>query len=179
MKQRIILASLAILAVPALASARTKPKLPAQPPAAYQAVLRCRSLTDQAARLACFDSAVAALDTATRNRELVMVDREQVRRTRRSLFGLSLPNFDLFGDDDEAEAEEVKRLEGEIASVGSDQNRRYIIRLKDGSIWRQIDGNMLGRQPKPGYKVVINRTITGSYMMQVAGQPGIRVKRTI
>jgi hypothetical protein len=135
-------------------------------------------MTDQAARLACFDSAVAALDTATRNRELVVVDREQIRRTRRSLFGLDLPNFRLFGDDAE-EADEVKTIEGVVASVGSDANARYIIRLKDGSTWRQMDGNTLGRGPRAGYKVVINRTMTGSYMMRVEGQPGIRVKRTV
>ena len=175
MKQHALLAMLVIVATPAAAWAA--PKLPSQPPAVYSALLRCRTMTDQTARLACFDSAVAALDTATRNRELVVVDREQIRKTRRSLFGLDLPNFRLFGDGDEAE--EVKTIEGVVASVGSDVNARYVIRLKDGSTWRQMDGNTLGRGPRPGFKVVINRTMTGSYMMRVEGQPGIRVKRTV
>jgi hypothetical protein len=176
MKQYTLIAALAVVAAPAAVSAA--PKLPTQPPAAYSALLRCRTMTDAAARLACFDSAVAALDAAARNRELVVVDRDQIRKTRRSLFGLDLPNFRLFGDDED-EAEEVKTIEGVVASVGSDANARYIIRLKDGSIWRQMDGNTLGRGPRPGFKVVINRTMTGSYMMRVEGQPGIRVKRTV
>lgn len=177
MKQQLILfASLAILAVPATAAAQRQ-SLPAGPPPAYSALLRCRALTGDAERLACFDNAAAAMQTATQNRDLVVVDREQIRKTRRSLFGLEVPNLNLFGGDDREE-DAVKTIEGEVASVGSDENSRYIVRLKDGSTWRQMDGNTLGRRPRPGFKVVINRTMTGSYMMRVEGQPGIRVKRT-
>ena len=177
MKHPLLLASLALLAVPAGAAAQRQ-ALPAGPPPTYSALLQCRTIAAAAERLACFDRAAAAMQTATQNRDLVVVDREQIRKTRRSLFGLAIPNLGLFGND-ERDEDEVKTMEGEVASVGSDENSRYIIRLKDGSTWRQIDGNTLGRRPRPGFKVVINRTVTGSYMMRVEGQPGIRVKRTV
>jgi len=52
-----------------------------------------------------------------------------------------------------------------------------VLALDDGSIWQQTDRGMLGISPKAGAPVVINRGLVGSYMMRVAGQPGIRVRR--
>ena len=65
----------------------------------FDAVLACRSETDPQARLQCFDRTSGALATAAQSGAVVVVDREEVRRTRRSLFGFSLPRLPFFRGD--------------------------------------------------------------------------------
>src|SRR3954466_4521977 len=63
---------LAVAACGLAAAAFSAPKASRQQqrPAALGAVLRCRAITDEKARLACFDTAVAGFETALVNREL-------------------------------------------------------------------------------------------------------------
>ncbi|MFM6853543.1 MAG: hypothetical protein ACKOUM_05620 [Sphingopyxis sp.] len=60
---------------------------PAPRVAVLQHVFDCRTVADNAARLACFDQQVAALETAEGSRDIRIMDREQVRAARRGLFG--------------------------------------------------------------------------------------------
>ena len=159
------------LAAPAMAAAAE----PIQKPEAFEALLRCRAIADTAARLACFDSAAASLEAATASREVVVVDRKQIRESKRTLFGLSIPKLSLF--DGDKEEDEVTSIDGVVESAHRDQDGRWVVRLKEGSRWRQIDSNALGRSPKSGMKVQINRAAVGSFKMRVEGQPGIRVRR--
>src|SRR5690348_11419617 len=66
---------------------------PPQTPPAVQAVLDCRKLTDDAARLACYDRAVTAMASAEQSGDLVSIDREQRRAARRQAFGFQLPTL--------------------------------------------------------------------------------------
>lgn len=149
---------------------------PAPQPEVFQAMLRCRSIADSANRLACFDKATAAFEQAATSRDVLVVDRAQIRQTRRSLFGLNLPNLSIFGGKNEHE-EEVTSIEGVIASAQQDGFGNWLVRLEDGGTWHQTDSRPLGKMPKRGAPVKINRGAMGSYMMRVDGQPGIRVKR--
>lgn len=148
-----------------------------QPPAVYSALMRCRSLPEEAARLACYDEAAAKLDAATRNREVVIVDREHIRNTKRKLFGLPLPDLNLFGDGKEDRAEQVDALEGEVAEAHTEGDGNWSIRLKDGAVWMQTDGRPVAVAPRAGTKVLVKRAAMGSFIMRVNGQPGIRVRR--
>jgi len=153
---------------------------PAPPPRAelFEALARCRSVTDAAARLQCFDTATANLEAAVARRDIVVVDRAQVREGRRRLFGLSLPSLPIFGGgDDEPEQERVTSLEGVIAGAGRNANGQWIITLRDGSVWTQVDSNTLALEPRAGQPIVINRGVMGSYMMRVNNQPGLRARR--
>ncbi|MGH6616199.1 hypothetical protein [Sphingomonas sp.] len=150
-----------------------------EPPAraqAFQRLVDCRAIKDSAARLACYDNEVATLDAAEKSKELVIVDKEQVRQAKRTLFGLSLPSIKLFGGDDDDDA--VAQIESKIASASEDING-WTIRLVDGSVWRQIDSKPFYRLPKAGLEVVVKRAALGSYMLRVGGSPGVRVKRVI
>jgi hypothetical protein len=169
------LLALAALALPAAAIAA--PKLPQKRPEALEAVLRCRAITDEQARLACFDAAVASFEQATASREVVVVDRKQVRDTKRSLFGLDLPGLNIFGGGPDDEGTDVSQIEGEVVSAYQDGEGRWVLTLKEGGTWRQINDTMLGRQPKRGSKVVIRRAAMGSYMMRIDNQAGIRARR--
>ena len=172
-------AGLAMLAAPAQAQ---------EAPAAGSIVSQlyaCRTISDPAQRLACFDREVAALETAQTNNEVRIVDREQVRQARRGLFGLSLPNLgNIFGgggDDDanEAPAEEegITFIESRITSIGGDSGGRRLLVLENGQQWVQIEPHR-GRAPIAGAPITIRRGLLGSYVATVEGRGTLRVMRT-
>lgn len=182
MTRRLLLPLLLLLAVaPAPALAQRGNQAPPARPETFEAMVRCRAITEDAARLACFDTAAAALQAAQERRDLVVVDRQQVREGRRRLFGLALPRIPIFGggeDDDPDDQDAVRTLEGVVASASQDGLGHWVVALQDGGVWTQTDNNSLALRPRPGQRVVINRGALGSFMMRVNNQPGIRVRRT-
>ncbi len=145
------------------------------PPAQVTSVLSCRGIADGAERLACYDRTAAALGNAVAKHDLVVFDRESVRKTKRGLFGFSIPNIGIFGDDDDAV--EIKQLDGVIAGLGQNSDGGYVFRLADGSRWTQMDSKPFALEPRGGDKVMIKKGALGSYIMSVAKQPGVKVKR--
>ena len=151
-------------------------------PEVLSRLLACRTISDTSARLACFDVQAVALDQAERRQEVVVVDRSQIRKTRRSLFGLDLPDFSLFGGADKAgkgsaEEEGISRLESEIAQASQGPTGRWTIILKGGARWLQIDTRDLARLPRAGMPIIIRRATMGSYLASIDKQIGIRVRR--
>ena len=180
MTRRLYLFILLLLAgAPALALAQRGGNAPPPRPESFEALVRCRALTDDAARLACFDTAAAALQAAQERRDVVVIDRQQVREGRRRLFGLALPRIPIFGggDDDDDDQDAVRSLESTITGVTQAGYGQYQVTLADNSVWVQTDNNMLAVPPRSGHRVVINRGALGSFMMRVNNQPGIRVRR--
>jgi hypothetical protein len=169
------IAGLSMLAVGGSSVAKEAPA-PARP-LAFQKVVDCRTVAEDAARLACYDHAVAALDAAAQSKDLVMVDKEQVRAARHSLFGLPLPNFHLFGADDH-DKNDVTQIESRIDSAQSGIDG-WRIRLEDGTVWAQTDGKPVYRMPEPGLGVVVTRGALGSYFLSVARSPGVKVRRVL
>ncbi|MGE5720872.1 MAG: hypothetical protein ACM3YM_00295 [Sphingomonadales bacterium] len=174
--KRLAVAALAIAvgaAAPAAAPSDTQPEMP---PLVSQ-LIHCRSIAERDARLACFDDTAEKLDAATQKREIVVIDRDQIKKTKRTLFGLPIPNIDLFGSGKARPEDEVDQIEGVIASATMNGDGGWNVRLEDGALWQQIDSKPVALSPRPGFKVVIKRALMGSFMMQIQGQPGIRVKR--
>jgi hypothetical protein len=137
-------------------------------------VTACRALAPDAERLACFDRAAAELDTAKRDKTLIVLDRQEVKQKRRSLFGLKLPDIDLFGRD-EAKDPPIPEIDTTLASVRSAGRDRLLFRFADGSTWRSIE---LARDtPDPGMKVKIKRAAMGTYRASFGGEYPIRVER--
>lgn len=149
-----------------------------QRPELFDALLRCRAIAEADVKLKCFEDATAALEQAVEQRDVVVVDRAQVRETRRRLFGVTLPHLPVFGGGGDDE-DEVQSVEGVVASASQDRNGRWIIQLEEGATWNQTDNNVLALRPRPGQPVVINRAALGTYMMRVNRQPGIRVRRQL
>ena len=134
----------------------------------------CQTLTDDMARLACFDSAVGAILAANEAGDVQVIDKEDVRETRRSLFGFSLPNIGLFGGGDD---EEETRFETTIASV------RYIGRnsarftTSEGAVWELNNIPARLRTIKAGDTVVFKKASLGYFFVRIAGQTGIKGRR--
>ncbi len=165
--------ALAGLAITGPAVARTQPLASAPAPKIFSDVVQCRSITDAAQRLACFDRSVDALATAQANRDLYVADKDAMREARRGLFGFSVPKLRIFGDDDMEK--DVNQIETTVAGISSGQ-RGYIFTLKDGARWAQTDGAYMDR-PKVGAKIKIKRAALGSYFGSVNGNVGFRVER--
>lgn len=163
---------LALLSGSSVAAAK-----PAQPPSPLVAALAaCRNQTDDAARLRCYDAAAAALTEAAGSGKIVVVEREDVRRTRRSLFGFSLPKLPFFSGDDSAEGQQ-EELTAKVTSWRSLGYDKYQIRIEDGAVWETTEGSPAVDPPRNGDTVVIKRGPLGSYMMRIAGQRAVRARR--
>ena len=81
----------AFTAIIALALAAPAAAAADEPPAAIKALAACRAITDNAQRLACYDREAGALVQSVESKETVVLDKQAVRNTKRSLFGFSLP----------------------------------------------------------------------------------------
>ena len=169
----VIAAALLLAAVPALAQEDDRPRSEA-----LEQLVDCRGISDDAQRLACFDREVAAIDAAEAANELVVVDREQIRKTRRTLFGLSLPDLGIFGGGEGEEEEEgVSQIESTIKDVRRGSYGRWIITLENGAVWAQTDDRNLPRWPKAGQPILIKRAAFGSFKANINEQNAIRVER--
>lgn len=146
-------------------------------PDAFTKLLACRSVTDAKARLACYDERVAAMEAAAARNELVVADRAQIRKARRSLFGLTLPRLDIFGGgDEEREGEAFSEIESTISRAYLSGDRWNLI-LDDGAHWVQVDSRAPRRTPRPGQKIRIRRAALGSFFANIDGQTAIRMRR--
>ena len=133
---------------------------------------QCRTVAEPASRLACYDKSVAALDTAETSQAVVVIDQQQVRETRRNLFGISLPDIGLFGN-----APDLPQIETTVTSASVDGAGRWSFVLADGARWTQTDDNIIARRPRANDKVIIKRAALGSFRLSVGGQPGVKAKR--
>ena len=158
------------LSGPALA----KDDEPPRTPAAVQEVVDCKAIADPAARLACYDTKVAAMAQGIEKRELVVADREMLRDAQRGLFGISIPRIKLFGAGGQ---EDLKEIESTIAAIRTANDGMPIFILADNSRWKQVDGrNVFG---KSGDSIRIKRMPIGGFMANVDGQTGVRVVRLV
>lgn len=138
-------------------------------------LMDCRKVADDAGRLACFDQAAAALDQAEAKGDVVIVDREQARQVRRQAFGFALPSISMF---EKGETREVlDNVTGVVDSARQNGAGKWVVKLKDGAVWTQVDANELHRTPKAGMSVTIRQASLGSFMMSVDGGGAFRVRR--
>lgn len=134
----------------------------------------CRTVTDPVTRLACYDQEFATLDSAERSGDIVVVERAEVQRARRALFGLDLPRFNVF--DRGAAPEAIDRVESTIRTARRLSDGDWLFELEDDSIWRQTDGETLSRA-RTGMPVLVRRGAMGAYLLSVDGARSLRVRR--
>jgi hypothetical protein len=141
----------------------------------------CRAIAVPDARLACFDKAAASLEAAVAARDVRIVDRQEISRAKRSLFGFTLPKIALFGGGDKEprqEEPESTEIDTTIVSSRRVENDRVELILAEGDAkWRTTDPMLF--TPRNGAKIHIRKGTLGNYFLSVAGERtvrGIRVR---
>ena len=168
-----LISGLAALAAASTLSAQAT--LPQERPETLARLMACRGIAENTARLACFDTAAGALDTAEREGDLVVIDRAGVAETRRQLFGFEMPTLPrLFGPEG---AVELESIDSTLASASSVGEGRWVFRLADGSEWRQIDSERVRFRNSPGQPVRVRKGALSSFLLTVDGSRAVRVRR--
>jgi hypothetical protein len=141
-------------------------------PQVYIDLVQCKDIADGAARLTCYDAASAKMRQAAEAKDIVILDRAEVRKTKRSLFGFLLPKLPFFEDD---EKDEFTNIESTFASVTPIGYGKYQFSIPDGGTWETTEpakGNL-----REGQKVKIKRGSVGGFLMQIGSGGYVRVKR--
>jgi hypothetical protein len=166
-KAMLLLGGVTVLVAAAPASDRS---------AVLKAVTDCRTVSDSAARLACYDSAVATLDAAATKKDIVVLDREEVKETRRGLFGFPLPKLPFFKGDESHKADMPSILLTTATSARAIGYGKWRIVIDGGAIWETTEP-VLRHDPKEGSKIRIREGTMTNYFLSIDGDPAIRAKR--
>ena len=167
---------LMIAAFVAASPAMAKEK-PAPPSPLVSAIDRCRQVAVPTQRLACYDSAAGALVQATNAGTVAVVDQNEIRKARHSLFGFTLPRIPFFSGDSTAD-EAQRQLDSTITSVRALNNGYYRVVIADnGAVWETTDSSVSFDAPRPGQKITIVRGPLGSYLLVANHQQGVKVPR--
>ena len=162
----------AVAAVAALSGQATPPQQRAE---TLSRLTACRAIADGAARLSCYDTAVGALDSAERQGEVVVMDRAQIGEARRQLFGFEMPALPrLFGSESPASLDSIETT---LQSATQVADNRWVFRLADGGVWRQVDSDPVRFRPRQGDAVRVRKASLGSFLMTVGDSRAVRVRR--
>lgn len=140
----------------------------AQPPLA--ALQACRAIAEDAARLACFDRAEAAFDSAVKEKSVVVVDRATLKRARERQFGMAKREDPVFT---EAKLPEPRRLQAKLLSV-QPAGAFLLLAVDGGGLWQTTEAALA--PPRPGTMLVIEKGAMGGYFISYSGR-GVRARR--
>lgn len=139
-------------------------------------LIDCRAIADGGQRLACYDAAASALDSAEKQGDVVVIDREQVSIARRQLFGFQLPSMpDLLQRGTRPDT--LDAIETTLTRAGQYGDGKWTFNLADGSTWCQIDSEPVRFQNRSGQSVRVRRAAMGSFLLTVDGSRAVRVRR--
>ncbi len=138
-------------------------------------LLNCRSIADNNVRLACFDTNAATFAKAREAKQIVVLDRADVRKAKRSLFGFSLPSIRLFGGDESNEPT-VREIESTLASARQSSGARWQLTLADNTVWETTNAPAT-YFPGKGQPVKIEAGILGSYTARIGSGRTVKVIR--
>lgn len=149
-------------------------------PDPFDPLRACRAIAADGERLACFDRVSASLVTAADEGNLSVINREEVRKTRRTLFGFSLPDLGIFGRGDRAKAkdetDEIEVLNTTIASTRATRDGIEIT-TAEGAVWAIDSPPRRLMTPKAGQPVEFRKGSLTSYFIRINGQGGVKGRR--
>jgi len=161
--RRIVLLT-TILCIPGAVCAQDSTQL-------LSALETCRTVKEDGARLRCYDDAAAKLAGARTRNEVVVLDRAQVDKAKRSLFGFSKPSAAVFGAKDEP----LREITSTITAVRAQRSGLVRLTLADGSVWESIDTPMF--PPKADESIAVKAGLLGSYTATPQRSRALRVRR--
>lgn len=148
------------------------------PSSAVAALTNCREISDESARLSCYDLAALRLSEAQAQGDLVVMDRAAIQDNERRTFGLGVRLWRPQGN--RVSDEEIQSITSTLAAarqVGA--GKRWLLSLSDGSVWLQIDTADPYIPRASGQAVTIRRGTFGSYRMTVGNGVSFSVRRQI
>lgn len=137
-------------------------------------ITACRTIDDEGQRLGCFDRAAASLAKARTERQMVVLDRGEVRQKRQSLFGLRLPEIQLFGRD-EAKEPEIREIRSKVVKLAPYGRDQWTIWLERGGVWRTTEKARF--DPEIGQSARIFKAAMGSFRASFDGNLAVRIER--
>ncbi len=111
--------------------------------------------------------------------QLVVLDKAELQKTRRSLFGFSLPKLPfLGGSDDEKDepGENITEIDAKIASTRSLADGRWQFVLDDESTWQTTEPSDAGSGTS-GMPIHLRKAALGSYFGKIGQRRAVRMKR--
>lgn len=175
----VLAAAVSVIASPA-ASQIGNPPPEARPPV-FDALINCRKIGDAAERLACFDKTADQLAAAQTAGDVVVVDRQEIKKAQRSTFGFNIALPQVFknkGGKSEAKDEKGEQTDesGDIEAITAVATRvwqsargEWNFQLEDGAVWRQTDSPDPARSFKNGVTVEIKKGKLGNYFLKANG----------
>jgi hypothetical protein len=76
-------------------------------PNPIESLANCRKIADNAVRVACYDRTVDGLTVAVNRNDIAIVNKEQVKESRKKLFGFNVGKLPIFGDAEDDSASNV------------------------------------------------------------------------
>jgi hypothetical protein len=158
---------------------------PSAPQSPLNPIYACAEKTDPTERLACFDTAVAAVKAAEARSEIVALDQPRVAAVRREAFGFRIPSLPKFSLPRPASGaassrqseEETEEQVFAVARVGN-AGGRLVLYLENGNVWQLNEAGDFNAPSRPPYNVRIRAAALGSYILSVEGRnKGYRVRR--
>jgi hypothetical protein len=166
-----------IVATMAFGTAASAAPAPTALPTELQGLAACRAMTDNGARLACYDAATAHLEAAVNKHDVLVLNRDDMRATRRGLFGFTLPKTSLFGrSGSDSEHDDVSEIDAKVTTASSLGYGIWRMRLDDGALWETTEA-VEWDGPHAGSKIHLKRGTLGSYFMTIDGARAVRARR--
>ena len=146
---------------------------------AVEAMLACRSIDEESDRLLCMDGAMSGLETAFPRAAMTPEERTvQDEKVAEQEAEMAVAAFggEQFNQDSKKELKEIKDI---IAVASLTHNKKALIVLENGHVWRQLDADTTRVRIKKaaGKPVVVKRQVLGSHMMKIDGGRGFKVRR--
>ncbi|MEL7041663.1 MAG: hypothetical protein AAGL90_09070 [Pseudomonadota bacterium] len=161
-------------------SAATTAQAEAIDPISTEAIYACAEITDNAARLACYDDTVGRFQTAEEAGEVATITKSEMAEIQEDSFGFSLPSLPRivmpkFGGGEDTAPDRVEFAVSNISRLRSDKVR---ITLENGQVWDQIDTKRVRYSKKVGVESAeIRKASLGSFKMKLDGGTAFRVTR--
>ncbi len=163
------------------------PGAQAQTPDILSDLYQCKTLSDNAARLACYDEKVGRVETAQETGELVAIDREAAEEIQRESIGFnipSLPKINIFNRVNKDKATPRAKVEFDGATLNIKSTRikadgKMRFYMDNGQIWDQSDTRRMRPFNKSAENtLVIEKAALGSFLARINGKGGtFRVRR--
>ena len=149
--------------------------------ATTSALEACTKVTDDSARLACFDREAAALisrghaPAAAAASVAAAPAASPAPLTEEQKMGLSSARIEQLQRPPSAPPP-IQTLTVAITGVSADGNGHQLFTLENGQVWRQVELDT-HFSAKPGDSITISRGISGSYFLSLGKHSNTRVSR--